>query len=261
MNNKINKPYKLNWLLYLSLMFASTVLMILGTYLQEVKEKVLADIILNIGLGCFASTIVALIIEFGNIKERNEKHNDIYMLVYSDLQFSIMKYIECWSEFCSVAGRENDYRNKEFKWKEWYEITREIFADCSENKKTELLDFLKDILSNNIKYINEHINYIMAQRNILEIHDLYNNDLNSIIKDFKFEFYCAEKEVEKNKEVEDFFKTFDAINEDITRYIEQWQDIRFYNNIKFKPYKFFESLKLKVRKNISDFLHNWRWYI
>ena len=242
MNNKINKPYKLNWLLYLCLMFASTVLMILGTYLQEVKEKVLADIILNIGLGCFASTIVALIIEFGNIKEKNEKHNDIYMLVYSDLQFSIMKYIECWSEFCSVAGRENDYRNKEFKWKEWYEITKEIFADCSENKKTELLDFLKDILSNNIKYINEHINYIMAQRNILEIHYLYNSDLNSIIKDFKFEFYCAEKEVEKNKEVEDFFKTFDAINEDITQYIEKWQDIKTYNNIKFKPYKFFESL-------------------
>ena len=37
---------------------------------------------------------------------------------------------------------------------------------------------------------------------------------------------------------------FDAINEDITRYIEQWQDIKIYNNIKFKPYKFFESLKL-----------------
>lgn len=256
MNNKINKPYKLNWYLYLSLLFMSIMFMILGIYLQEAKGKILADIILNIGLGCFASTIVALIIEFGNIKEKNEKHNDIYMLVYSDLQFSIMKYIEGWSEFCSVAGREKDYRNKEFKWKEWYAITKEIFVDCSENRKTELLDFLKSILSNNIKYINEHINYIMEQRNILEIHDLYNNDLNSIIKDFKFEFYCAEKEVEKNKEVEDFFKTFDAINEDITRYIEQWQDIRFYNNIKFKPYKFFESLKLKVRKNISDFLHN-----
>ena len=244
MNNKINKPYKLNWHLYLSLLFMSIMLMIIGIYLQEAKDKILADIILNIGLGCFASTIVALIIEFGNIKEKNEKHNDIYMLVYSDLQFSIMKYIEGWSEFCSVVGREKGYRNKEFKWKEWYAITKEIFDVCSENRKTELLDFLKSILSNNIKYINEHINYIMAQRNILEIHDLYNNDLNSIIKDFKFEFYCAEKEVEKNKEVEDFFKMFDAINEDITRYIEQWQDIKIYNNIKFKPYKFFESLKL-----------------
>lgn len=158
MNNKINKPYKLNWHLYLSLLFMSIMLMIIGIYLQEAKDKILADIILNIGLGCFASTIVALIIEFGNVKEKNEKHNDIYMLVYSDLQFSIMKYIEGWSEFCSVAGREKDYRNKEFKWKEWYEITKEIFADCGENKKPELLDFLKNILSNNIKYINEHIN-------------------------------------------------------------------------------------------------------
>lgn len=256
MNNKINKPYKLNWHLYLSLLFMSIMLMILGIYLQEAKGKILADIILNIGLGCFASTIVALIIEFGNIKEKNEKHNDIYMLAYSDLQFSIMKYIEGWSEFCSVAGGEKDYCNKEFKWKEWYSITKEIFADCSENKKTELLAFLKNILSNNIKYINEHINYIMSQRNILEIHDLYNDDLNFIIKDFKFEFYCAEKEVEKNKEVEDFFKTFDAINEDITRYIEHWQDIKIYNNIKFKPYEFFESLKLELIKNISGFLHN-----
>lgn len=66
----------------------------------------------------------------------------------------------------------------------------------------------------------------------------------------------SKKEVEKNKEVEDFFKTFDAINEDITRYIEHWQDIKIYNNIKFKPYKFFESLKLELIKNISGFLHN-----
>jgi hypothetical protein len=91
MNNKINKTYKLNWHLYLSLLFMSIMLMIIGIYLQEAKDKILADIILNIGLGCFASTIVALIIEFENIKEKNEKHNDIYMSVYSDLQFRCIK--------------------------------------------------------------------------------------------------------------------------------------------------------------------------
>lgn len=48
----------------------SIMLMIIGIYLQEAKDKILADIILNIGLGCFASTIVALIIEFENIKEK-----------------------------------------------------------------------------------------------------------------------------------------------------------------------------------------------
>lgn len=248
MNLKINKPYKLDWYLYLNLLFVSIMLMILGIYLQEAKENISADIILNIGLGCFASTIVALIIELGNIKEKNKKYNELYMLVYSDLELSIMKYIESWSEFCSVAEKEKDYRNKKFNWKEWYVITKEIFDNCGENKKNELLKFLKSILRNNIKYINEHIDYITTQRNILGIHDLYNNELDNIIKDFKFEFYVAENELEINKEKETFFEIFDAINDDIEKYIEEWQDIKIYNNIKFKPYKFYESLKQEVRK-------------
>ena len=36
----------------------------------------------------------------------------------------------------------------------------------------------------------------------------------------------------------DFWRTFDAMTQDLSHYIYDWVDIRYYNYYKFKPYDF-----------------------
>ena len=36
---------------------------------------------------------------------------------------------------------------------------------------------------------------------------------------------------------------FDALNKDFVNYIDKWKDIRFYNNLEFEAYSYFDGIE------------------
>ena len=47
--------------------------------------------------------------------------------------------------------------------------------------------------------------------------------------------------LENHFDKDEFWNSFDAINQDLINYINNWVDISFYNYVKFKPYKFIDA--------------------
>ena len=81
----INNPYKLNWKLYCLIGVGSVAAMIAAVIRNTITGSTVSDIIKNLALGVVASTFVALLIEIGNVRERNEKANSVYDAVYSNI--------------------------------------------------------------------------------------------------------------------------------------------------------------------------------
>ena len=71
--------------------------MVAAVVQNNVTHDLISDIIKNLAFGCVASTLVALLIEIGNIKEKNEKSDSIYDSVYCDLKCQILWYVETWA--------------------------------------------------------------------------------------------------------------------------------------------------------------------
>ena len=239
---QIKNPYKISYKLYLFLIIISIIIMYIGYTININNYQFVSEIIKNVGFGSLASTFVAFIIEIGNVKDQNKKANDLYRSTYIELQCSILRYIKVWSVFCCVVDHSKDYKTIKMNWIEWYELSKKIYSKSRKKRKNELIEFLKkDLLLHSIEDVNNSINKILNQKNLLEINDLYNNDLNSILKDFEFEFRCAKQELESENSIDDLWKSFDALNKDFVNYIDNWKDIKYYNNLKFDAYSCFDK--------------------
>ena len=70
MKRHINNPYKVNWMLYSLIGGISVLIMIVAVIWNNCTHDVISDVVKNLALGCVASTIVALLIEIGNVKEK-----------------------------------------------------------------------------------------------------------------------------------------------------------------------------------------------
>lgn len=51
----------------------SVLIMIIAVIWNDITHSLILDIAKNLAFGCVASTLVALLIEVGNIKKKNEK--------------------------------------------------------------------------------------------------------------------------------------------------------------------------------------------
>ena len=89
----------------------------------------------------------------------------------------------------------------------------------------------------------KQLNVLQKSYNMLRINGMLNRKLEQIINDFKFEFDVVEVDVlTKNKnEYDRFWSRMNTINEDLNRYIYNWEDIRFYNYVVFKPRHFMDE--------------------
>ena len=68
MKRHINSPYKMNWKMYGLIGGISEVIKINADISYYKAHSHISDIVKNLAFGCVASTIVALLIEIGNIK-------------------------------------------------------------------------------------------------------------------------------------------------------------------------------------------------
>ncbi len=210
----------------------SAVIMVIAAICNPNNEILFFDILKNLGFGCVASTIVALLIEIGNVKEKNEKANNVYCAVYADLQHQIMWYIKTWARLCGVAFKNEDYDNQKHTWIEWYEITKKNFAECDASRQAELFAFFKDELLFSIDRIERTLKLIDQQQYILNISGIYDEELKNILNNYSFEFYAARLSLDERNDSEYFWNSFDAIKDDLEKYIYNWVDIRYYNYCK-----------------------------
>lgn len=239
MKRHINNPYKVNWKIYGLIGGISVLIMVVAVIYNDSTDSLILDIVKNLSYGCVASTIVALLIELGNIREKNEKANRVYDAVYSDLKCQIMWYVETWSCLCSVAFKDQPYRQEKHTWIEWYEITKSKFMECDDNKQVELIQFFNEQLMDRIDGIEKALKQIESQQYILNINGIYDENLKSILVNYNFEFYAAKLTLKRNYNKDDFWGSFDAIKQDLVNYIYNWEDIRYYNYCRFKPYNFY----------------------
>lgn len=247
MKRHINSPYKVNWKMYGLIGGISTLIMIIAVVCNNHSCSIISDIVKNLAFGCVASTIVALLIEIGNTKEKNEKVNSVYDAVYADLEFQIRWYIETWARLCSVAYKDKDYRQEKHTWIEWYEITKNKYAECNDSRQKELMYFFNNQLLDGIDGIEKSLHKIESQQYILRINEVFDEDLKRILDDYRFEFLAARMTLEQDCGDDDFWASFDAIKQDLIKYIYNWEDIRFYNYCRFRPNRFFEDKDEVVR--------------
>lgn len=241
MKRHIENPYKMNWKMYGLIGGISLLIMTIAVIWNTITHSVVSDIVKNLGFGCVASTLVALMIEVGNIREKNEKANSVYDAVYTDLKCQIMWYVKTWARLCNIAYKDVDYSNEKHTWIEWYEIVKSKFAECDDNRQAELMYFFNEQLRIGIEGIEKNLKQIDSQQYILNINGIYDEKLRGILADYSFEFYAAKLTLEKEYDKEHFWRSFDAIKKDLINYINNWVDIRYYNYYKFKPNDYFED--------------------
>ena len=251
MKRHINNPYKVNWIMYISIGGISVLIMICSVWWNRCTNSSVSDVIKNLAFGCVASTLVALLIEIGNIKEKNEKANSVYDAVFGELQYRIIEYIQSWSRLCSVAFKDIDYHQEKHTWVEWYEITKTRFEECDTTRQNELIVFFYDQLSYIVDEINKSIKQIDEEQYILNINNVYNESLKNILDDYKFEFYAAKLLLERDYDNKSFWESFGAITQDLVKYIYNWVDIRYYNYCRFKPYKFWDD-KTEIMRAVLE---------
>lgn len=264
MNRTIENPYRVNKKLYICIISISLLTLLIGIsfentavleWISEVvknlsRERIAftipkwgSDILKNLSYGCIASTVVAWIIDYSNVKDENRKANSIYDAVYWDLKVHIAAYIETWARLCAVAYKDKDFHEKANTWYGWYQTARDEFLSCNLESQEELICFFKDQLQYSIKEINESINRIRAQYCMLRINNVINDNLERIIEDYRFEFHVIHLDCFLKDGFDEFWKWMDAINKDLVKYINNWEDIRFYNYLSFKPLKFYDDEK------------------
>lgn len=219
----------------------SVLIMVIAVIWNNSTNSLVSDVVKNLAFGCVASTLVALLIEVGNIKEKNEKANSVYDAVYIDLKCQIMWYVETWANLCSVAYKDEDYRQEKHTWIEWYEITKSKFAECDDSRQAELMNFFSEQLMVSIDGIEKALKQIDSQQYILNINGIYDENLRKILADYSFEFYATKLTLGRAYDKDDFWSSFDAIKQDLVNYIYNWVDIRFYNYCRFKPYNFYDD--------------------
>lgn len=101
--------------------------------------------------------------------------------------------------------------------------------------------FFREELLYGVERIEKSIKQIKDQCYILNLNDVCDDGLESILEDFDFEFRAAKLTLERKGKQEDFWNSFDAIKQDLIRYIYNWVDIRYYNYYRFKPYCLFDD--------------------
>ena len=242
----------MNWKMYGLIGGISVLIMIIAVICYDNTDSLVSDIVKNLAFGCVASTIVALLIEIGNIKEQNDKATSVYDAVYMDLKFQISWYVETWACLCSVAFKDEDYRQEKHTWIEWYEITKSKFAECDDNRQAELMQFFTEQLMDSIEGIEKSLKQIDSQQYILNINGIYDEGLRKILGDYSFEFYAAKLTLGREYDKADFWKSFDAIKQDLINYIYNWVDIRYYNYCRFKPYKFHDDKSETMRAMLES---------
>lgn len=242
----------MNWKMYGLIGGISLLLMIVAVIWNDITESLVSDIFKNLGFGCVASTLVALLIEVGNIKEKNEKANSIYDAVYIDLKIRILWYVKTWARLCGIAYKDKDYYQEKHTWIEWYEITKSKFVACDANRKIELMNFFNEELGDSIERIERAIQQIDSQQYILNINGIYDERLKGIIADYRAEFYAAKSILGRDYAEEDFWRFFDAIKQDLINYINNWVDIRYYNYYRFKPNDFIDDTREIIRAMLES---------
>lgn len=238
---KIRNPFKVNHRIYILISGCSVFGIIIGSFHLFFCGDWLFEIIKNISYGCFASTIVAWLLEVYNVRDKNHKTNSVYDAVYSDLQLKIERYIETWARICTIAYKEDIGAEETHTWLEWYELSKELFYKRDEQRQKEIMSFFVHQLQDAVDETNTAIQRITAQTYVLTVNDVYNREMKSIIEDYRFEFYAADLDLKNDNSYDEFWKMMDAIQADMKKYIDAWVDIRFYNSVRFKPYGFFED--------------------
>ena len=240
MNLTIINPHKVDHKIYkkiilISLLVLFAVLLIPENY-NDILIK-LIDIIKNLSYGCIASTVVAWLIEYSNVANMNEKAENIYSAVYSDIKYQITFFIGIWAELCAAAYKDNDYHTEQHTWIDWYKLTRDNYYKLEERQE-HIFDFFHKELKYCVDKVRNSIEVLQSQKYLLAINGLTNSDLNAIISDFRFEFYALDLDLSRKDSIEQFWTHMDAIIKDLEQYISNWNDICYYNYLEFKPYKF-----------------------
>lgn len=244
MKRTISNPNRVHNTMYVLIILSSIVALIISIAIPSsdcVHLKVALEVLKNLSYGCIASTIVAWIIDFVNVKKANKKANDIYDAIYIDLKINIGHFVDTWAQMCAVSFKDIDYYAETHTWKEWYEILKNNYDNLEQERQQHLLRFFRDTLLRSTQYVNKSLETITSQTYMLTLNDAMNLELKSIMSDFKFEFGALNSDLEYENYEKHFWEHIEAINNDLISYFEAWSDISFYNHILFAPFKFFEA--------------------
>ena len=102
MKQTIKKPYSVNNIFYVSLLALSLMGIVYFCGQFDSLNPTIQEVMKNISYGCFASVLVAWLIEIANIRDKNRKAEELYINLYKDLYVAIYRYISVWADICLV---------------------------------------------------------------------------------------------------------------------------------------------------------------
>lgn len=244
MKRTIENPYSVNHKTYIGLVALFFITLMISFIIPVGLNRyidILADLVKNLSYGCIASTVVAWLIDCANIRNANKKANRIYDTVYGDLRYHIGAFIGIWAQLCTVAFKDKEYDQQKDTWESWYKTVKLNYYKATPERQKELLSFFRGQLSEYARSVNNSIERIQVQRYMLTMNDAMNKEMDRILSDFQFEFHALDLDLSRQDPPDLFWAHMDAVTSDLLRYIDNWSDIRYYNLLKFVPYKFFNN--------------------
>lgn len=80
--------------------------------------------------------------KLGNVKEKNNKANNLYEMIYSDLKINILWYLNGWAQFCNIVYKDKEYKDEKHTWTEWYGIVKNRFIELDDKRQEQALEIL-----------------------------------------------------------------------------------------------------------------------
>ena len=245
----IKNPFVVNHKIYLIMIIILCSGLAFCSYrIFDLKNRIY-EIVQNISLGCLASVIVAWVLEFTNVRDKNKLHDKLYSSAYYELYFVIGNYLEVWANLCTATFKEEANKKERRIWYLWYKKTKYLFYSKKEYRNNKrLIQYFLNEIQHSSEYIMSTVEKLLFQKNVLRVNNIYDKEIGFILEDLRFEFDGVDK-LGNDIDPDEFWKTMECINKDLYRIIKKWKDIRYYNYVYFPSHGFHEVCDYWVQES------------
>lgn len=262
---EIRNPYKVHKLLYILIIGVALAAVFLS-YLGFINDNTTArNIVRNVSYSCIASAVFAWIVDYVNVAEKNKKANTVYSKVYAKLMVSLHEYCREWATVCAIGFQDHNYDKEERKWIEWYEEVKKRFHELKSDKRQhELMHFFQQQFDYQANIIEEEVQHLQNISYDLMVNDAANKTILRSLEDLRSEFHFFEFELHAkywlnpgddgfSKDPEFIWEWMDAVNSDLTKYLNTWKDLSYLNEYPFNPTGIdYDSGKVLTAMKISE---------
>lgn len=221
--------FKVNWKVYLLIIVASILLSVINGVFVVCED--ISQLINSIATGGITSGMVAWLIEYYHVAEKNTSYNKEYNAIYAKLWLEIKFYTCSWNRYYLQCDKNDG--QMQYSWFQYYNSVKNYYMEEKELEKGAFIGLFKSVdLYRSFECIVSEMSNLIRQQYYLKANHymdetLYYHLIN-LIQGWDLVVYFLNKDLYEDDI--SFFKSLDNLNSTLLSVIDSWPDIKYLNN-------------------------------